>query len=203
MAEALKQYWYLAVALVAVAIFTVWVVKKAAEAASRTRAEHEAQMKKLEYESGVRKEFAELSEEKLRSADKKCAFDGVAMNIQRYLEKQSNMNAAFAELPDAKKQIYALYYLFDDSQKGLSEFFKCNSAPLTPEALKAVESLFPRDAAEAFAGEYRAYDPDDETASLIPAETEKNDEKYAQAMKDFDFYNAAVEFIIKNLNDFC
>ena len=28
MAEALKQYWYLAVALVAVAIFTVWVVKR-------------------------------------------------------------------------------------------------------------------------------------------------------------------------------
>lgn len=111
MAEALKQYWYLAVALVAVAIFTVWVVKKAAEAAGRTRAEREAHMKKLEYESGVRKEFAELSEEKLRSADKKRAFDGVAMNIQRYLEKQSNMNAAFAELPDAKKQIYALYYL--------------------------------------------------------------------------------------------
>lgn len=81
------------------------------------------------------------------------------MNIQRYLEKQSNMNAAFAELPDAKKQIYALYYLFDDSKKGLSEFFKCNSAPLTPEALKAVESLFPRDAVEAFAGEYRAMTP--------------------------------------------
>ena len=54
MAEALKQYWYLAVALVAVAIFTVWVVKKAAEAAGRTRAEREAHMKKLEYESGVR-----------------------------------------------------------------------------------------------------------------------------------------------------
>lgn len=26
------------------------------------------------------------------------------MNIQRYLEKQSNMNAAFAELPDAKNR---------------------------------------------------------------------------------------------------
>lgn len=111
MAEALKQYWYLAVALVAVAIFTVWVVKKAAEAASRTRAEREAQMKKLEYESGVRKEFAELSEEKLRSADKKRAFDGVAMNIQRYLEKQSNMNAAFAELPDAKNR-YTHFTIF-------------------------------------------------------------------------------------------
>lgn len=148
MAEALKQYWYLAVALVAVAIFyRLGRSKRLPRRLAEHVREREAQMKKLEYESGVRKEFAELSEEKLRSADKKRAFDGVAMNIQRYLEKQSNMNAAFAELPDAKKQIYALYYLFDDSQKGLSEFFKCNSAPLTPEALKAVESLFPRDAA--------------------------------------------------------
>lgn len=203
MAEALKQYWYLAVALVAVAIFTVWVVKKAAEAAGRTRAEREAQMKKLEYESGVRKEFAELSEEKLRSADKKRAFDGVAMNIQRYLEKQSNMNAAFSALSDSQKQIYALYYLIDDSKKGLSEFFKCNSAPLTPAAREAVDSLFPADAAKAFDSEYRAYDPDDEDTSLIPAEIEKNDAEYAEAMQDFDFYKAAVEIIIENLKDFC
>ena len=125
MADALRQYWYLGIALIAAVILTLWVIKKAAQASSRAHAEREAQMKKLEYESGVLKEFSELSEEKLRNADSKRAFDGVAMNIQRYLEKQSNMNAAFSALSDSQRQIYALYYLIDDSQKGLSEFFKC------------------------------------------------------------------------------
>ena len=188
MADALRQYWYLGIALIAAVILTLWVIKKAAQASSRAHAEREAQMKKLEYESGVLKEFSELSEEKLRNADSKRAFDGVAMNIQRYLEKQSNMNAAFSALSDSQKQIYALYYLIDDSKKGLSEFFKCNSAPLTPAA---------------FDSEYRAYDPDDEDTSLIPAEIEKNDAEYAEAMQDFDFYKTAVEMIIENLKDFC
>ena len=195
MADALRQYWYLGIALIAAVILTLWVIKKAAQASSRAHAEREAQMKKLEYESGVLKEFSKLSEEKR-------AFDGVAMNIQRYLEKQSNMNAAFSALSDSQKQIYALYYLIDDSKKGLSEFFKCNSAPLTPAAREAVDSLFPADAAKAFDSEYRAYDPDDEDTSLIPAEIEKNDAEYAEAMQDFDFYKAAVEIIIENLKDF-
>lgn len=63
--------------------------------------------------------------------------------------------------------------------------------------------LFPADAAKAFDSEYRAYDPDDEDTSLIPAEIEKNDAEYAEAMQDFDFYKAAVEMIIENLKDFC
>lgn len=128
MADALRQYWYLGIALIAAVILTLWVIKKAAQASSRAHAEREAQMKKLEYESGVLKEFSELSEEKLRNADSKRAFDGVAMNIQRYLEKQSNMNAAFSALSDSQRQIYALYYLIDDSKKGLSEF--SNATPL-------------------------------------------------------------------------
>lgn len=56
MADALRQYWYLGIALIAAVILTLWVIKKAAQASSRTHAEREAQMKKLEYESGVLKE---------------------------------------------------------------------------------------------------------------------------------------------------
>ena len=55
MADALRQYWYLGIALIATVILTLWVIKKAAQASSRAHAEREAQMKKLEYESGVLK----------------------------------------------------------------------------------------------------------------------------------------------------
>ena len=42
MAEALRQYWYLGIALIAAVILTLWVIKKAAQASSRAHAEREA-----------------------------------------------------------------------------------------------------------------------------------------------------------------
>ena len=86
---------------------------------------------------------------------------------------------------------------------GRRVFYLPEGSRLTPAAREAVDSLFPADAAKAFDSEYRAYDPDDEDTSLIPAEIEKNDAEYAEAMQDFDFYKTAVEMIIENLEDFC
>lgn len=202
MAEAFKQYWYLILALVLLVILTLWVIKKAALASQKYHGERQRQMEKLEYEAGVLKDFAALSEEKLKAADKKRAFDGVAMNIQKALEKQPNMDSAFAALPEAQRRIYALYYLAEDSRDGLSEFFKCNSAPLTPVARDAVRELLPQNAVEAFEKEYNAYDPEDEVTSLIKGEIDENDRAYAEAMENFDFYTACVDYIIKNLPSF-
>lgn len=202
MAEAFKQYWYLILALVVLVILTLWVINKAAQASQKYHGERQKQMERLEYETGVLKEFAELNTEMLESADKKRAFDGVAMNIQRMLEKQANMDSAFFELSEAQQRIYALYYLADDSKEGLSEFFKCNSAPLTPIARDAVRELLPESAVKAFESEYDAYDPENEDASLIKSEIEENDRVYAEAMENFDFYAACVDYIIKNLPSF-
>lgn len=202
MAEAFKQYWYLILALVLLVILTLWVIKKAALASQKYHGERQRQMEKLEYEAGVLKDFAALSEEKLKAADKKRAFDGVAMNIQKALEKQPNMDSVFAALPEAQRRIYALYYLAEDSRDGLSEFFKCNSAPLTPVARDAVRELLPQNAVEAFEKEYNAYDPEDEVTSLIKGEIDENDRAYAEAMENFDFYTACVDYIIKNLPSF-
>lgn len=202
MAEAFEQYWYLILALVLLVILTLWVIKKAALASQKYHGERQRQMEKFEYEAGVLKEFAALSEEKLKAADKKRAFDGVAMNIQKALEKQPNMDSAFAALPEAQRRIYALYYLAEDSRDGLSEFFKCNSAPLTPVARDAVRELLPQNAVEAFEKEYNAYDPEDEVTSLIKGEIDENDRAYAEAMENFDFYTACVDYIIKNLPSF-
>ncbi len=203
MAEAFKQYWYLILALVVLVVLTLWVINKAAQASQKYHGERQKQMERLEYEAGVLKEFATLDEEMLESADKKRAFDGVAMNIQRMLEKQVNMDSAFFELSEAQQRIYALYYLADDSKEGLSEFFKCNSAPLTPIARDAVRELLPESAVKAFESEYDAYDPENEDASLIKSETDENDRVYDEAMADFDFYGVCVDYIIKNLTSFC
>lgn len=202
MIEAFKQYWYLILALALLVVLTVWVIGKASQASQRYHGERQRQMAQLEYEAGVLKEFAELDAQKLETADKKRAFDGVAMNLQRMLERKADMNSAFSELSEAQQRIYALYYLADDSKNGLSEFFKCNSDPLTSIARDAVRELLPQNAVAAFESEYDAYDPDNEAKSLVKDEIEENDKAYVDAMENFDFYTACVDYIIKNLPSF-
>ena len=202
MLEAFKEYWYLTLLLIVLVIVTCWVISKAWKASAKSREIREAQIKRMEYEKSVFEEFKEFDAEKLLSSDSKRAFDGIALNIQSNLEKQKNIEAAFEVLTDAQKHIYALYYLAEDSQKGLSEFFKCNGVPLTPVALEGVRKLLPDLAVEAFEKEYAAYDPEDEEASIIPSEIAQFDEKYAKAVENFDFYKTCVEYIGENITDF-
>lgn len=202
MLDYFKEYWYLALLLFVAVIFTCWVISKAYKASAESRRIRDEQMKRIDYENGVVRDFSELSEEKLDTAEPKRAFDGVALNIQRQLEKQPDMQAAFFALTDAQRYIYALYYLAEDSEKSLSEFFRCNGAPLTPCAQEAVRMLFPEDAADIFEQEYRAYDPNNEEVSLIPERTERLDAEFKAAMGNFDMYKTCVDYIRKNVTDF-
>ncbi len=202
MLEAFKEYWYLTLVLVAAIILTCWVISKAWKASAENHRIREEQIKRMEYENSVIKEFGEFDDEKLSAADPKRAFDGIALNIQRELEKQKDMEAAFAALTQAQKRVYALYYLVEDSKKGLSEFFKCNGTPLTPAALEGVRALFPAAAVEAFEEEYGAYDPDDEETSLVNSRIEQLDKDFAKAVEEFDSYKIFVDYIRKNITDF-
>ena len=127
MLEYFIENWYLAVILLLVIALTVYVVIKAWQAASRTSKEREAALKKAEYEENVVKDFKELNLNLAESSDAKRLFDGTALNIQRVLEKENYPDSKFNELSSAQKIVYAMYYFIDDTQKSLSEFFKCIS----------------------------------------------------------------------------
>ncbi|MBQ2775643.1 MAG: hypothetical protein IJF40_07150 [Clostridia bacterium] len=202
MLEAFKEYWYFTVLLIALIVLTCWVISKAWKASVKANRIREEQMKRMEYENGVLKEFKDFDDAKLSAADPKRAFDGIALNIQKNLENQKDMEAAFDGLTEPQKRIYALYYLAEDSQKGLSEFFKCNGAPLTPVALEGVRELFPSLAVAAFEEEYGAYDPDDEETSLVNSRIEQLDKDYSKAVESFDIYKTFVDYIRKNITDF-
>ncbi len=202
MLEAFKEYWYLTLLLLVLIIVTCWVIGKAWKASAKGREIREAQIKRIEYEKSVLNEFKEFDAQKISAAEPKRAFDGIALNIQKKLENEKDMEAAFSALSDVQKHIYALYYLAEDSQKGLSEFFKCNGAPLTPTALEGVRLLFPPEAVAAFEEEYGAYDPDDEETSLINSKIEQLDKEYAKAVENVDIYKTFVDYIRKNITDF-
>ena len=202
MLEYFIENWYLAIILLLVIALTVYVVIKAWQAASRTSKEREAALKKAEYEENAVKDFKKLDLALAQSSDAKRLFDGTALNIQRVLEKETYPDSKFNELNSAQKIIYAMYYFIDDTQKSLSEFFKCNGKPLTPWALEGIKEFLPEKAKEIAIKEYEAFDPDNEEVSCTADTLARLDAEYDRTMKNVELYDSLKKFIINNIEEF-
>ena len=202
MLEYFIENWYLAVILLLVIALTVYVVIKAWQAAAKTNREREEALKKAEYEESVVKQFRNLTVELAENAEAKRLFDGTALNIQRVLENEKYPDAKFNELNYEQKIVYAMYYYLDDTQKGLSEFYKCNGKPLTPWALEGIKEFLPENAKTLAQKEYDAFDPDNEEVSCTADVIAKLDAQYDEAMQGVDIYDDLKAFIIKHINEF-
>ena len=129
-------------------------------------------------------------------------FKGVALGLCREIEKSADMLSTFNGFSESQKKIYALYFVFEDGAEKLSKFFKINGKPLTDYAKSAVDEIYGGKIASVFGKEYLAYDEDDETTSLIPAEIEADDTEFASLTDGADMFAPAAEYIIENINYF-
>lgn len=195
-----NPYWL--VILAVLIIVTIFVCIKAGAASSKRYKANEAVMKKLKEENLLRNEFAVLTPSLIETAESAKLFKGIALNLQKKISDASDMNSEFEKLTQEQKEIYALSFVVEDGCEKLSEFFKANGQPLTSIALSAFNRLFDGRACEIFKSEYDAYDSDNETASLIPAEIEKNNSEFAQLMTAEAICNAAGNFIKENIEKF-
>ncbi|MEI6578053.1 MAG: hypothetical protein WCN92_01165 [Eubacteriales bacterium] len=202
MLEAITQYWYLSLAFVFFSIITVFVCIKAYQASKRTRLVRDKIINRLKYENRTRAEFSELTKELISSAEPQKLFDGVALNIQARLEKESDMNAAFENLSKPQKYIYALYYVAHDGAQKLSDFFKMNGKPLTPVAGEAVELILGCKAGELYKKEHEAFDDDNEDTSLLPQEIKEQDEAYTLLKAEMDIAALVAAYIKQNSEQF-
>jgi len=200
--QAIIDYWQLSIAFVVISIITVFVCIKAAKASKKTRAARDIIVERLKYENKVRNDFKHLTPELVASAEAKVLVDGIALNIQADLEKESDMNAAFDRLTQPRKYIYALYYVLSDGAQKLSEFFKMNGKPLTDYAGEAVELIFGCKAKELYKDEFAAYDEDNEEVSLIIPQIEEKDAAYALLMEQIEPYALAAAYIKQNPEQF-
>lgn len=183
------------VILAALIILTVFVCIKAGAASSKRYKANEAIMKKLKEENQLRNEFAVLTPSLVENADSARLFKGVALNLQKKISDAADMTAEFEKLSQEQKEIYALSFVVEDGSEKLSEFFKSNGQPLTGAALSAFKRLFDGKALEIFESEYNSYDSDNEAASVIPAEIEKNDSEFAQLITADSICEAAGNFV--------
>ena len=174
---------YVGIILVVLLIAAVLMWIKAVSASQKNRAERESLIAKLEKEKALRNEFKVLDDAKFETEDNEKLLYGVAANIQMFLEKQENMNAAFEALPEEKKSVYALNYVFEDTKEdGLSKFFTANGQPLTGEAQKAVEKIIGGEFGEVFTSAYKMTDDDCDDVSFDAEKIEEYNKKYSEIM---------------------
>lgn len=202
MLNAITEYWYLSLAFIVILALTVFVCVKAYQASAKARAEKEKVIERLQYENRTRKEFATLTAQRMKTARPQALLDGIALNIQESLEKESDMNVAFENLTVPQQYIYALYYLLLDGSEKLSEFFHMNGKPLTPIAEQAVYLIFGCKAGELYKKEYEAFDEENEETSLIMTEIEKTDQAFATFLDQNDVCMLVAEYIKQNAEQF-
>ncbi len=193
---------YLIAIMAAVIALTVFVCIKAGQASAKRTKINAELMKKLKEENELRNEFAVLTETLAEKSEPSRLFKGVALNLQKKIHDAADMEAEFAALTQEQREIYALSFVIEDGANGISEFFKVNGQPLTGEALNAVKKLFCGKAAELFEAEYNAFDPDNETVSLIAEDIKKSDTELATLLGENEIGSAAGNYIKENIKKF-
>ncbi len=193
---------YLIAIMAALIVLTLFVCVKAAQASARRGKNNEALMKKLKEENELRNEFALLTESLVKKSDSVRLFKGVALNLQKRISDASDMEAKFAKLSDEQKMIYALSFVVEDGGEKLSDFFRINGKPVTDTALDAFKKLFGGRTCEIFESEYNSFDPDNESASVIPDEIEKLDAEFASIADMNAVCKAGGKLIAGNIEKF-
>ncbi|MBS7359495.1 MAG: hypothetical protein KIG53_02690 [Oscillospiraceae bacterium] len=189
--------WYLWLILLVAIILTVFVSIKASKASKirRERLKKEAELWQRDYD--LRQNFSVLTEKKLSETERAELLHGVAMNIQVFLEKESNMNNSFKALPVEKQYIYALEYFDQDAKTGLKTFFKNNGAPLTTvisNALKAVGANKLFECVERIAPMYDI----ESDVSIDYAIVDKVNEEFKEIYNSYDFCLLCGKYIMEN-----
>ncbi|MBE6748034.1 MAG: hypothetical protein E7557_02265 [Ruminococcaceae bacterium] len=189
--------WYLWVLLLVVAVLAVFVWIKAMSASKirREKLKKEAEIWKKDYE--LRQEFKTLSLEKLNSTPNNKMLSGVCMNIQIFLENETDMNEAFLALPDEKKYIYCLEYFDEDSVKSLSQFFKNNGSPLTDYIVDAIKAVGYGEILPLVEEVQPMYDGDSEV-SIDYAVIDKADDKFKEAYNSNKLYDLVTKYVKAN-----
>lgn len=189
--------WYYWVILLAAIILAIFAWRKAfiSSRERRERLKREGAIWKRDYD--LRQKYSVFTLEKLKETEDTELLHGVAMNIQVFLENESNMNEAFNSLPDEKKYVYALEYFDEDAKTALSAFFKNNGAPLVPivpEALAAVGAEKYIDVANTI---LPMYDPDSDV-SIDYTAVAAADEKFKEIYDSDEFCRLVANYIKNN-----
>lgn len=205
MFQYIAQHPWVGVALALLIALTVFVWYKAIVSGKKRNEERERIIAELEKEKALRNEFRDPDETTFSpEKDDYRLIVGICANIQMKLEKAANMNEAFLELSNVKKNAYCLGYVFEDSGKKLSEFFRSNGEPLLSAAKAAVNEAVGGKFSEIFNKEFVMLDDNDETTSVDNELLTKYDAEFEDLMnkKKNEICKSAADYIRANKSEF-
>lgn len=197
MLQAFAQYKVLTAILIVAVALLVFVLVKASRAVRRHNAERDAILARLQKEKALREKYTYFTREIALSSDGKELLHGVALCIQKTIEKEPDLTAAFTALPAEKQIVYALDFVLCEDAETISAFFRLNGKPLTTAALEGARRTFDAEHLELFETGYRMFDPDDETTSCVPGDVQKLDADFAAA-DETALYEGIRNFIADN-----
>lgn len=197
---AARQYWYLWVIFFVLCIVLIIVWKKAAGVAKKRFSRFNESLAAAEREEALSKRYESLSLELLLEDSPSDVISGIALKVQERLDGEPDIRKAFNELAEYEKRAYAMHYFFADSRERLSDFFRRNSAPLTPVALAAVRESSFLPARDIVLKLYPMLDEDNEGVSYDKKTVEELDQSYKSL--DSEAFKAAIkEHIIALYNN--
>ncbi len=203
--EYIAQKPWIGAILVALVLLTIFVWVKAIASSKKRDEERKRIIAELEKEKALRNEFKTVSEDTfLPDKDDYRLIVGMCANVQMSIEKAEDINTAFGALSETEKNAYCFGYVFEDSQKSLSNFFRSNGEPLLSSAKNAVDEIIGGKFAELFAQEFVMLDENDETTSVDEKILEETDSAFEQLMeKEKDsVYKAVAEYIRNRKSEF-
>lgn len=195
MLENIREYWYLWLILVLLSAFTVFMFRQAALRGRKRRAARDAQIALLEHTRLLKERYGSLDEAKLQDTQDGMLFEGVAANIQMYLEKQPHMDRAFGALNVPRQTVYALWYFAEDADKKLSGFFRKNGEPLTTAAVRGLQEIGAGKLAATAREAWNMFDEDNESVSLDVNRLGELDTQYAHLREKMDLHALAAAYI--------
>ena len=205
MFEYISQHWYVGVILVVLIILTVFAWIKAISASKKHNDERDRIIAQLDREKELRGEFRHIDETTFAEGkDNYRLIIGMCAFVQMKIEKIPDMTHAFNELSEIYRFVYALGYVFEDSEKKLSEFFRSNGEPLLSSARQAVDSVIGGDFVVIFDEESTMLDDNDETTSVDNNRLAVLDENYKAFMAEHgeEIYKTVAEYIRANKSEF-
>ena len=187
-------YWAILLGAIILAIFA-WRKAFIASRERRERLKREGAIWKRDYD--LRQKYSVLTLEKLKETEDTELLHAVAMNIQVFLENETDMNEAFSALSKEKQFVYALEYFDEDAKNSLSTFFKNNDAPLVPIIPEALEAVGATKYIEIVNSILPMYDPDSDV-SIDYTVISAADEKFKEIYDSDEFCRIVADYIKKN-----
>lgn len=187
-------YWAILLGAIILAIFA-WRKAFIASRERRERLKREGAIWKRDYD--LRQKYSVLTLEKLKETEDTELLHAVAMNIQVFLENETDMNEAFSALSKEKQFVYALEYFDEDAKNSLSTFFKNNGAPLVPIIPEALEAVGATKYIEIVNSILPMYDPDSDV-SIDYTVISAADEKFKEIYDSDEFCRIVADYIKKN-----